>query len=114
RKSVIQIVSPPPIEVSDYPKNRVKTILISQPRPSETEKNPYFELAKKHNVHISFRQFIKVEGLTGQEFRAQRVDILEHGAVILTSKLAVDHYFRLCNEMRITVPETMKYFCINE
>lgn len=55
-----------------------------------------------------------MEGLTSQEFRAQRIDILEHGAVILTSKLAVDHYFRICNEMRITVPESMKYFCINE
>jgi uroporphyrinogen-III synthase len=57
---------------------------------------------------------MKVEGLTAQEFRAQRIDILEHGAVILTSKLAVDHYFRICNEMRVTVPESMKYFCINE
>jgi uroporphyrinogen-III synthase len=104
----------PPVEVSNYPKNRVKEILVSQPKPPENEKNPYYELAKKHNVHVSFRQFLRVEGLTAQEFRTQRIDILEHGAVILTSKLAVDHYFRICNEMRITVPETMKYFCINE
>ncbi len=114
RKTVPVVASPPPVVVSDLPKSRVKTILVSQPKPVETEKNPYFELAKKHNLNIQFRQFIKVEGLSSQEFRAQRIDILEHGAVILTSKLAVDHYFRICNEMRITVPETMKYFCINE
>jgi uroporphyrinogen-III synthase len=87
---------------------------VSQPKPVETDKNPYFELAKKHHLNVTFRQFIKVEGLGAQDFRAQRIDILEHGAVILTSKLAVDHYFRICNEMRITVPESMKYFCINE
>jgi uroporphyrinogen-III synthase len=92
----------------------VKHILVSQPKPAENDKNPYVELGRKHNIAVTFRQFIKVEGLSAQEFRAQRVDILEHGAVILTSKLAVDHYFRICNEMRITVPETMKYFCINE
>lgn len=114
KKPVVSIPAPPKIEVSDFPKLKVKSILVSQPRPSDTEKNPYFELAKKYHLNISFRQFIKVEGVSAQEFRAQRVDILEHGAVILTSKLAVDHYFRLCNELRITVPETMKYFCINE
>jgi len=114
KKPVISIPPPPVIEVSNHPKARVKNILVSQPKPVETEKNPYLELARRHNLNITFRQFIKVEGLTSQEFRAQRIDILEHGAVILTSKLAVDHYFRICNEMRITVPETMKYFCINE
>lgn len=114
KKSIITLPPPPKIEVSNYPKNKVKTILVSQPKPVETEKNPYFDLAKKHNLNIIFRQFIKVEGLTSQEFRAQRIDILEHGAVILNSKLAVDHYFRMCNEMRVTVPESMKYFCINE
>jgi uroporphyrinogen-III synthase len=114
KKQIIQLPAPPQIEVSSFPKTRVKNILVSQPKPVDTEKNPYFELAKKHHIGVTFRQFIKVEGLTSQEFRAQRIDILEHGAVILTSKLAVDHYFRICNEMRITVPETMKYFCINE
>lgn len=113
-KKALTLPPPPKVEISNYPKNRVKTILVSQPKPVETEKNPYYDLAKKHNLSISFRQFIRVEGLSAQEFRTQRVDILEHGAVILTSKLAVDHYFRLCNEMRITVPESMKYFCINE
>lgn len=107
---------PPPlpvIEISNYPKNKVKNILVSQPKP-ETEKNPYVELGRKYSLNIEFRQFIKVEGLSAIEFRAQRIDILAHQAVILTSKLSVDHYFRVCNEMRITVPETMKYFCLNE
>lgn len=114
KKPLISLPPSPPIEVSNQPKTRVRHILVSQPKPVETEKNPYFDLARKHNIQVTFRQFIRVEGLTSQEFRAQRVDILEHGAVILTSKMAVDHYFRICNEMRITVPETMKYFCINE
>ena len=114
KKEVIVIKKFPYIELSTYPKHRVKNILVSQPNPVETEKNPYFDLAKKYNVNINFRQFIKVEGLNAQEFRAQRIDILEHGAVILTSKFAADHYFRICNEMRITVPESIKYFCINE
>jgi uroporphyrinogen-III synthase len=104
---------PPKIEVSNFPKHKVKNILVSQPRP-ESEKNPYFDLAKKYNLNINFRQFIKVEGLSSMDFRSQRIDILQHHAVILTSKLSVDHYFRMCNEMRITVPESMKYFCINE
>ena len=104
---------PPKVEVSTWPKNRVKNILVSQPRP-ESDKNPYFDLARKHNLFIHFRQFIKVEGLSSQDFRLQRIEILAHQAVILTSKLSVDHYFRMCNEMRLTVPETMKYFCINE
>lgn len=114
KKQAIAIPPPPPIEVSNHPKTKVRHILVSQPKPAENDKNPYLDLARKHNIEVTFRQFIKVEGLSSQEFRAQRVDILEHGAVILTSKLAVDHYFRLCNEMRITVPESMKYFCINE
>jgi uroporphyrinogen-III synthase len=114
KKIIPSLPTPPQIVVSDQPKTKVKSLLISQPKPVETEKNPYFELAKRHNLNLTFRQFIKVEGFTAQEFRAQRVDILEHGAVILTSKLAVDHYFRICNEMRVTVPDSMKYFCINE
>ena len=104
---------PPKIEVSNWPKIRIKDILVSQPKP-ENDKNPYFDLARKYNLNIEFRQFIKVEGLSSQDFRLQRIDIMMHQAVILTSKLSVDHYFRMCNEMRITVPETMKYFCINE
>lgn len=114
KKPAISLPPLPPIEVSQHPKNKVKHILVSQPKPVDMDRNPYIELAKKHGLKVTFRQFISVQGLSAQEFRTQRIDILEHGAVILTSKLAVDHYFRICNEMRITVPETMKYFCINE
>lgn len=114
KKPVITLPPPPKIEVSNYPKNKIKNLLISQPKPGEGDKNPYIDLGRKYNINPTFRQFIKIEGLNSQDFRTQRVDILEHGAVILTSRLSVDHYFRLCNEMRITVPESMKYFCINE
>lgn len=113
KKQLVPVAPQPVIEVSNFPKSKVKTLLISQPKP-ENDKNPYYDLAKKYNLVETFRQFIKIEGLPSKDFRAQRIDILEHHAVILTSKLAVDHYFRLCNEMRVTVPETMKYFCINE
>jgi uroporphyrinogen-III synthase len=114
KKQIITLPPPPTIEVSNFPKTKVRNLLVSQPKPAENDKNPYLDLARKHNLSVTFRQFIKVEGLTAQEFRVQRIDILEHGAVILTSKLAVDHYFRICNELRLTVPESMKYFCINE
>ncbi|MES2132435.1 MAG: uroporphyrinogen-III synthase [Bacteroidota bacterium] len=113
KKQLVAVAPQPVIEVSDYPKNKVKTLLISQPKP-ETDKNPYYDLANKYNLIETFRQFIKIEGLPVKDFRAQRIDILEHKAVILTSRMAVDHYFRMCNEMRVTVPESMKYFCINE
>lgn len=114
KKQVISAPVLPPVEVSNFPKNKVKNILVSQPKPIESDKNPYFDLARKYSLNINFRQFIKIDGLTSQEFRAQRIDILAHGAVILTSKQSVDHYFRLCGEMRLMVPESMKYFCINE
>lgn len=113
KKQLVAVAPQPVIEVSNYPKHKVKTLLISQPKP-ETEKNPYYDLANKYNLIETFRQFIKIEGLPVKDFRAQRIDILEHKAVILTSRMAVDHYFRMCNEMRVTVPESMKYFCINE
>jgi len=113
RKAVV-IPPPAPVQISNWPKSKVKNLLVSQPKPAEGEKNPYLELARKYNLTITFRQFIKVEGLSPMEFRAQRVEILSHSAVILTSKLAIDHFFRLCQELRLTVPETMKYYCINE
>ena len=91
----------------------IKRILVSQPRPT-TSKSPYFDLEERYGVEIDFRPFIKVERLTPKEFRAQKVDILAHTAVVFTSRHAIDHYFNLCREMRITVPETMKYFCITE
>ena len=92
---------------------RVKTILVTQPKP-ETDKSPYFDLAKKCNVKIDFRSFIHVEGISAKEFRKERINILDHTAIILTSRNAVDNFFRLCTEMRIIVPESMKYFCISE
>jgi uroporphyrinogen-III synthase len=92
---------------------KVKSILVTQPKP-ETDKSPYADLQKKYNLKIDFREFIHVEGVAAQDFRQQRVNIAEHTAVILTSRNAVDHFFRICGEMRVTVPDTMKYFCISE
>lgn len=92
---------------------KVKSILISQPKPI-TDKSPYFDLADKYKLKIDFRSFIHVEGVTAKEFRQERVNILEHSAVILTSRNAVDHFFRMCEEMRTPVPESLKYFCLSE
>lgn len=91
----------------------VKTILVSQPRP-ETEKSPYFDLAEKYKLKIDFRPFIQVEGIEAQDFRTQKVNFSEHTAVIFTSKVAVDHFFRIAKETRFEVPDSMKYFCITE
>ncbi len=98
----------------NYQALKVKKIIVSQPAPGETEKSPFTELADKYHLKVEFRPFIKIEGVSSKEFRQYRVDILAHGAVFLTSKTAVDHYFRICEEMRITVPDTMKYFCTSE
>jgi uroporphyrinogen-III synthase len=92
----------------------VKNILISQPEPADPVKNPYNDLAEKFNLDIDFHKFIKVEGIPSREFRKDRVNILDHTAVILTSRNAVDHFFRMCKEMRIEVPDTLKYFSISE
>ncbi len=92
---------------------KVKTILVSQPAPPK-DKSPYHEIQTKYKVKVDFRPFIHVEGLSASEFRKQRIHILEHTAVIFTSRHAVDHFFRLCEETRVVVPETMKYFCISE
>jgi uroporphyrinogen-III synthase len=92
---------------------RIKKILVSQPRP-DNGKSPYFELAEKNNIHIDFKPFIQIEGIPAKEFRQTRIDILNHSAIIFNSKTAIDHFFRICEEMRITVPDTMKYFCISE
>ncbi len=91
----------------------INTILVSQPKP-EGKKSPYFDLAEKYDLKIDFRSFIHVEGIGAQEFRSQKVDLAEHTAIILTSKTAVDHYFRIAEEMRYEVPDSMKYFCISE
>jgi uroporphyrinogen-III synthase len=91
----------------------IKTILVSQPKP-EGDKSPYYDLAEKYKLKIDFRPFIHVEGISAQEFRQQKVNIPEQTAVIFTSKTAVDHFFRIAEEIRFEVPDTMKYFCISE
>jgi uroporphyrinogen-III synthase len=92
---------------------KIKNLLVSQPKPT-SEKSPYYELADKYGLKIDFRPFIKVDPVYAKEFRQQKVSILDHTAVIFTARTAIDHFFRLCEEMRVTVPETMKYFCITE
>ena len=92
---------------------KIKKILVSQPQPT-TEKSPYFDISEKYNVKIDFRPFIKVEPVYAKEFRTQRVSIPDHTAIIFNARHGIDHFFRLCEEMRITIPETMKYFCVSE
>lgn len=91
----------------------VKSILVSQPRPSG-DKSPYFDLAEKYKLKIDFRSFIHIEGASVQDVRTQRINFADFTGVILTSRTAVDHYFRVAKEMRFDVPDSMKYFCISE
>lgn len=91
----------------------VRKILVSQPRPS-SDKSPYFELEKDYGVELVFRPFIKVEGLSSKDFRQQKISILNYTAVVFTSRHAIDNYFKLANDMRLEIPETMKYFCVTE
>lgn len=91
----------------------IKTILVSQPKP-DGEKSPYYDLADKYKLKIDFRPFIHVEGIGAQEFRQQKVNIPDYTAIILTSKTAIDHFFRITEEIRYEVPDSMKYFCISE
>lgn len=92
---------------------KVKRVLISQPQPA-TGKSPYFDLAEKYGVEFVFKPFIRVDPLSVKEFRQQHVNILDHTAVVFTSRHAVDHFFQLCAEMRVNIPDDMKYFCITE
>jgi len=91
----------------------VKNILITQPRP-ESEKSPYYDLARKYNLELSFYPFIRIEGVASKDFRKQKIDIISYSAVVFTSRHAIDHFFRICEEMRITVSQETKYFCITE
>ncbi|MBA4139211.1 MAG: uroporphyrinogen-III synthase [Segetibacter sp.] len=93
--------------------NTVKKILITQPKP-ENDKSPYFELARKYNIDLVFHPFIKLEGISSRDFRKQKVDILYYSAVIFTSRNAIDHFFRICEEMKLTIGQDTKYFCITE
>jgi uroporphyrinogen-III synthase len=92
---------------------KIKNVLISQPQP-ENEKNPYADVAKMFNLDITFRKFIKIESIGVKEFRAHRIDVTNYSAIIFTSKHAVDHFFNLCEELRITISDQMKYFCTSE
>lgn len=91
----------------------IKKVLITQPRPT-SEKSPYFELARKHSIELEFCPFIVLEGLSGKEFRKQKIDITQYTAVIFTSRNAIDHFFRICEELKISVSQDTKYFCITE
>lgn len=91
----------------------IKKILVSQPQPT-SEKSPYFEIASKYGVEVVFRPFIKVESLSAKEFRQQKVSILDYTAIVFTSRNAIDHFFSLCKDLRVNIPEDMKYFCITE
>ena len=92
---------------------KIKKVLVSQPKPA-SDKSPYYDIAEKYGVKIDFRPFIKVESLSAKEFRQQKVSILDHTAIVFTSRHAIDHFFNLCTELRVTIPETMKYFCTSE
>ena len=92
---------------------KVESILVTQARPTD-EKSPYFELADRYNIKVDFRAFLEIRGVSFKDFRRQRINILEHTAIIFTSRNAVDHFFRICKEARIEMPVDMKYFCVTE
>jgi uroporphyrinogen-III synthase len=100
-------------KTAGIPAKTVKKILITQPRP-ETDKSPYFELAKKYSVELAFHPFIRLEGIPAKEFRKQKTDIPNYSAVIFTSRNAIDHFFRICEEMKVNISQDTKYFCITE
>ncbi len=91
----------------------IKTILITQPKP-ESEKSPYYELERKYNVKLDFVPFINVEGIAAKDFRKQKIDINDYTAIIFNSRNAIDHFFRICNDLKIKISPEFKYFCITE
>ena len=91
----------------------IKKILVSQPKPT-SEKSPYFNIAERFDVELVFRPFIKVEGLTSKEFRQQKVSIGDYTAIVFTSRHAIDHFFKLCKELRVSISDDLKYFCVTE
>ncbi|MCK4569264.1 MAG: uroporphyrinogen-III synthase [Bacteroidales bacterium] len=93
---------------------KIKNILVSQPEPADLEKSPYGELAKNFNLNIDFNKFIKIEGVNSKEFRKNRIHLLDFTAIIFTSRNSVDHFFRLAKDLRVEIPDTLKYFCISE
>ena len=91
----------------------IKKILVSQPKPA-SEKSPYYDIEKTYGVECVFRPFFKVEGITAKEFRQQKINLLDYTAVVFTSRHAIDNFFKLAKELRVTIPEDMKYFCVIE
>ena len=91
----------------------VNSVLVSQPKPAK-EDSPYHKLSERFKIKIDFRPFIEVKGISFKEFRKEKIDILDHSAIIFTSRNAIDHFFRICKEARIEMPAEMKYFCISE
>ena len=91
----------------------IKKILVSQPKPA-SEKSPYYDIASKFDVELVLRPFIKVEGMSAKEFRTQKINILDYTAIVFTSRHAIDHFFTLAKELRVSIPEDMKYFCVTE
>ena len=100
-------------EKADVQAKAIQRILITQPRP-ESDKSPYFELARRHNLNLEFHPFIRLEGISGKDFRKQKIEIQNYSAVIFTSRNAIDHFFRTCEELKVNVSQDTKYFCITE
>lgn len=100
-------------ELTEERAKRVKSILVTLPKPS-SEKSPYFTLAEKYNLKLDFRAFIHVEGVPARDFRKQKINLKDFTAIIITSRNAADHFFRICEEMRYEVPADLKYFCLSE
>src|SRR5258706_8554603 len=98
---------------AETPPKNMKKILITQPRP-DNDKSPYFELSKKYNVALEFQPFIRLEGIPARDFRKQKIDIAQYSAVVFTSRNAIDHFFRICEEMKASISQDTKYFCITE
>jgi len=101
------------IKQAEQTAKTIKKILITQPRP-ESDKSPYFELARRYKVEMEFFPFIKLEAISAKEFRKQKIEIPQYSAVVFTSRNAIDHFFRICEEMKISVSQDTKYFCISE
>jgi uroporphyrinogen-III synthase len=106
--SELNVIQPDPKRLK-----KIKSILVTQAAPKDA-KSPYFDIEKKYNIKVDFRSFIEVKGVAYKEFRKQKINILEHTAIIFTSRNAIDHFFRICKEAKIETPSDMKYFCITE
>lgn len=92
----------------------IRNILITQPKPTENEKSPYHDLEHKYHVKLTFQPFTRIEGVTAKEFRRQKIDLASYTAVVFTSRNAIDHFFRICEELKVNISQDTKYFCITE